>query len=86
MKVPTKEENPKGHHIRYEVKPLHKPRDPGSEYFVLRLDAGGSDHIHIRACRMAILTYADHIAHHLPELAEDLRVRYGDVDADLKPK
>lgn len=50
--------------------------DPGSEYFVLRLDEGGKDREHIKACRIGVHAYADAIEHHLPELAKDLRVRY----------
>lgn len=52
------------------------PVDSSSEYFVLRLDEGGKDRQHIKACRVAINAYADAIEHHLPELAKDLRERY----------
>lgn len=54
-----------------------RPVDPGAEYFVLRLDDGGGDSIHVAACRQAVMTYVHHIASHLPKLAEDLRERYG---------
>ena len=50
--------------------------DPGSEYFVLRLDEDGKDREHIKACRIGIHAYATAIEHHLPELAKDLRERY----------
>jgi len=50
----------------------------GSEYFVLRLDDGGSDLKHIEACRKAVLHYAELIKDHLPELSKDLIERYGD--------
>jgi len=50
--------------------------DEGSEYFVMRLDEGGKDREHIKACRIGVLAYADAIEHHLPELAKDLRGRY----------
>lgn len=50
--------------------------DPKAEYFVLRLDEGGGDPIHIAACRKAIAVYADAIHDHLPELAKDIRRRY----------
>lgn len=50
--------------------------DPGAEYFVLRLDEGGKDREHIKACRIGIHAYANAIEHHLPELAKDLRERY----------
>jgi hypothetical protein len=53
-----------------------KPVDSGSEYFVMRLDEGGSDIQHIKACRIGVHAYADAIEHHLPELAKDLRERY----------
>ena len=50
--------------------------DTDSEYFVMRLDEGGSDIEHIKACRIGVHAYADAIQHHLPELAKDLRERY----------
>lgn len=50
--------------------------DRGSEYFVLRLDEGGKDREHIKACRIGVHAYANAIEHHLPELAKDLRDRY----------
>lgn len=50
--------------------------DEGSEYFVMRLDTGGSDPEHIKACRIGVHAYADAIQHHLPELANDLKERY----------
>lgn len=49
---------------------------PDSEYFVLRLDANGSDHNHIAACRIGIHAYADAIESAIPQLAKDLRERY----------
>lgn len=52
------------------------PVDENSEYFVMRLDTGGSDLKHIAACRIGIHAYADAIQNHLPELATDLRNRY----------
>jgi len=50
--------------------------DPGSEYFVLRLDTGGSDINHIKACRIGVHAYADAIEPFIPQLAADLRERY----------
>lgn len=50
--------------------------DPKADYFVLRLDEGGKDTEHIKACRIGVNAYADAIAHHLPELAKDLKERY----------
>lgn len=53
------------------------PKDEGAEYFVLRLDDGGSDKRHIEACRDAIITYALRIQDHLPALARELLEKYG---------
>ena len=52
------------------------PVDPGAEYFVMRLDMGGSDINHIRACRIAIKAYAEAMANIMPELSKDLLQRY----------
>lgn len=57
---------------KYELKDVEK----GAEYFVMRLDTGGSDIEHIKACRIGIHAYADAIEHHIPMLAKDLRERY----------
>lgn len=89
-RIPSKAENPNGLHQRYFVakwiqgidmtgKSLEDcllPVDDLAEYFVLRLDTGGSDIEHIKACRIGVNAYADAIEHHLPELAKDLRERY----------
>jgi hypothetical protein len=53
-----------------------RPVDPGAEYFVLRLDDGGGDPVHVAACRSSVLHYADRISGHLPKLASDLRAKY----------
>jgi hypothetical protein len=80
--LPTQKENPKGLHQRYHIKKVSFDgkdtilTDPGSEYFVLRLDEGGKDPEHIKACRIGVHAYADAIEHHLPGLAKDLRERY----------
>ena len=50
--------------------------DDDAEYFVMRLDTGGSDLKHIAACRIGIHAYAEAIKNHLPELAKDLIERY----------
>lgn len=55
---------------------IEVPCDDYSEYFVLRLDEGGKDLEHIKACRIGVHSYADAIQHHLPELAKDLKGRY----------
>lgn len=59
-----------------QLRPMLCDTDEGSEYFVMRLDEGGSDINHIKACRIGIHAYADAIEHHLPALAKDLRERY----------
>ena len=59
------------------IKPIFEQVDPDAEYFVLRLDNGGSDPVHIAACKKAVLTYAAEIKDHIPELAKDLIKRYG---------
>lgn len=83
--IPTQQENPKGLHQRYAVYKISQTfvegtnlvlPDPNAEYFVMRLDEGGSDREHIKACRVGIHSYAYAIEHHLPELARDLRERY----------
>lgn len=53
-----------------------KPVDKDAEYFVLRLDTGGSDINHIKAGRIGIHAYADAIEAHIPQLAKELRERY----------
>jgi hypothetical protein len=74
--IPSKNENPNGLYNRYRVEKRDGQTDPNAEYFVLRLDDGGSDPAHIAACRKAVMTYADEIEQHLPQLAADLRARY----------
>ena len=53
-----------------------KAVDKDAEYFVMRLDNGGKDPIHIQACRKAVLFYANEIKDHLPDLAKDLIAKY----------
>jgi hypothetical protein len=53
-----------------------KDVDKDSEYFVMRLDTGGSDMEHIKACRIGVHAYAEAIKHHLPDLAKELIERY----------
>lgn len=48
----------------------------GAEYFVLRLDDKQKSKAHRSACIKAVLTYAEEIKDHLPELARDLRMKY----------
>lgn len=86
MSIPAKTENPKGLHKRYHIMKYAQtdtdsltlePVSETAEYFVLRLDEGGSDPNHIAACRKAVIAYAVAIEPHLPELAKDLIERYG---------
>lgn len=70
--IPTKDENPDGLHQHYEVKPLKGERDPNANYFVLRIDAGGDDLEHLRACMAAARIYAHQIRDHIPGLSRDL--------------
>ena len=86
MTIQSHEENPKGLHRRYHIDklvyedgynvPTKIPVDPDAEYFVMRLDNGGSDPKHVAACRKAVLVYAEEIKDHLPELAADLIEKY----------
>lgn len=75
--IPTKEQNPNGLHRKYNIQKANGEQiEDGSEYFVLRLDSGGGDPVHIQACRDAILVYAEKIKDHLPDLSKDLIERY----------
>jgi hypothetical protein len=58
---------------KYE--PITEPVKPDAEYFVLRLDGKGEEN-HVKACRKALMVYADEIENYLPELANDLREKY----------
>ena len=85
-RIPTKLQNPTGLHQRYHIEKIVEVEgsrtvdtiavDPRAEYYVMRLDMGGSDLEHVKACRIGIHAYADAIQHKLPELAEDLRRYY----------
>jgi hypothetical protein len=80
-KIPFRSQNPKGLHRRYyieKVDPDGIPMrcDENAEYFVLRLDKAGRDSEHVKAGRIGVHAYADAIAHHLPQLAADLKERY----------
>jgi len=77
-RIPTQDENPDGLHQRYRIEKADgSPVEYGSEYFVLRLDDGGSDPNHIEACKAAVLRYSEKIKDHIPQLATDLKDRYG---------
>lgn len=75
--VKKKEDNPKGLYRKYKVEKLEGKTDPKAEYFVLRLDNGGKDKNHIKACREALLKYAALMKNHLPELYDDIVEKYG---------
>lgn len=91
-KIPLKEDNPNGLHLKYRVQkfshfrktgffqlndtPVFKD-EPGAEYFVLRLDDRQKDSKHREACRVAVLAYAAAIKDHTPQLSKDLIERYG---------
>lgn len=78
MIFPSKSENPDGLHQKYVVSKVNgKPIDPRAEFFVLRLDPYCKDSIHRAACKLAVQAYADAIEAHIPQLAYDLRQRYG---------
>lgn len=78
FKLPTQQENPAGFHARFLIQKADGSEiDPNAEYFVLRLDRGGSDQHNVEACRRAIMTYAAAIEPVLPVLAMDLYARYG---------
>ena len=86
-KIPTQQENPEGLHLRYIItKTDGEPIDENAEYFVLRLDDGGDDIKHIKACRKAIKVYAKKIKKHLPELSKELLSRYGKTKKTKKCK
>jgi len=59
---------------KYEL--ITESVDKSAEYFVLRLDTGGSDINHIKVCRISINAYADAIETTMPDLSKDLRKRY----------
>lgn len=56
--------------IKYKVEKLVGENDPDAKYFVLRYDNLGW---HAKACRKALLCYADAIQFANPTLANDLR-------------
>lgn len=70
-------ENKKGLFKKYIIQKADgSPMPEGGEYFVLRLDDKQKDDAHRSACVKAVLTYADEIENHLPELAKDLKAKY----------
>lgn len=72
-----KEQPGRGLFRKYRIERVDgKPIDPNDEYFILKVKGEG-DQIHIKACRKAVLVYADAVKNHLPELSNDLIDRYG---------
>lgn len=70
-------QNHKGLHGKYSIERADGKALPDTfEAFVLRLDSGAEPN-HRKACRAAVLTYADEIEAHLPELAKDIRDKWG---------
>lgn len=86
--IPTIEENPTGLHRRYNVtKANGEPVDPGSIYFVARIDDGGDDHVHLEACRNAVRAYCQLIfrygnAHPLAQMANEWWQLVNDIEAE----
>ncbi len=74
--IPTIQQHPKGLHRRYTVtKNNGELDDDRAAYFVLRLDNFGRDKVHIKACQLAALAYAEAVkGTHLNQVAEDLKV------------
>ena len=71
--LPSRDDNPDGLHQRYCLtKANGRPCEPGSKYFVLRLDECGRDKAHIAACRMAARTYIRCVPKHMRKVAEEL--------------
>lgn len=77
MGLQSKAENPNGLHAKYVI---HKATDkegivndvdPGSEFFILRLDAG-ADENHRLACIKGVIAYAEAIQPFIPKLADDI--------------
>lgn len=68
----TERNDTRGLYPRYKVEKQDGSTDPNARYFVLRLDYGGSDIFHVRACQEAALLYARVIRDRLPVLAHDL--------------
>lgn len=64
----------KGLYPKYHIS-KYDGSSANGDYFVLNM--ASKDQKHARACRTAILVYADMIEDHLPELAEDIRAKYG---------
>lgn len=66
----------KGLYIKYIIKKTNgEPVSNDFIGFVLRLDEFGEPN-HVKACRKAILVYANEIENFIPELAKDIKKEY----------
>ncbi len=86
-RIKSHRDNPGGLHKRYAItKANGTPCDPNALYFVLRLDSGGSDREHIKACRSAAIAYTQAIlngpAFALHEMATDLALLVAKANSD----
>ena len=80
IKIPFRAEyvngRPTNLYRRYKVEKVNTEKDgandPDAQYLVLRLDSGGNDIEHIKACQRAALEYANQIRPHMPNLADDV--------------
>ena len=77
--IPSPSENPFGLHGRYIVSKADGRSTDGATYFVLRIDSGGNDRDHIRACQEAAMAYCEAIEDYMPQVAKELRER---IEAD----
>lgn len=74
--LPSKEENPEGLYGKYTIlKSDGTPIPEEQEFFVLRLDEWCEPN-HLKACREAVLKYAEEIHSYLPKLSEDIQKRW----------
>jgi hypothetical protein len=83
-RIPRLIENKHGLHQRYVVaKTNGEAVDPAAQYFVLRLDDGGTDPCHTEACRAAARAYADAVRPipHLAKIGEELRNLIDNLEA-----
>lgn len=83
--LPLSFQNPNGLHSKFALqkiighiknKPIFTDIKPGEEYFVLRLDDECMNREHLRACKLAIIAYANEIEKTLPKVATEIRERY----------
>ena len=69
-------EKPNGLYRKYKIERTDGTLiNPENEYFILKVKGVG-DQKHIDASRKAVITYAEEMRRELPELANDLFIRY----------